>query len=165
MKPRIRHAQRGDVRLLLDLMNELAHHQGLHDEMVGTETRVLETLFCDNPKVEAILLEDDAHEAIGFAIFFHNYSTFSCQHGLYIEDLYVRESHRERGYGKYLLSYLSDLGLSRGCAQVELLCLDDNTVAMGFYKKLGAHALDTWTVHKWTSTQMEQLASLTKEKR
>ncbi|MCA0371167.1 MAG: GNAT family N-acetyltransferase [Proteobacteria bacterium] len=162
MKPNIRPAQKGDVRLLLDLMNELAEHQGLRDEMVGTETRVLETLFCDNPKVEAILLED-GNDVIGFAIFFHNYSTFSCQHGLYIEDLYVRESYRERGFGKYLLSSLSDLALSRGCVQVELLCLDDNMLATGFYKKLGAHALDTWTVHKWTSTQMEQLASLTRE--
>ena len=153
----IRKATPNDSETLLLLIKELAHYEKLEDQVTGTLEQIQKTLFCEHPKVEAILLELDGAVA-GFALFFHNYSTFLCKHGLYIEDLYVREAYRGRGYGKMLLQYLCQLAKERDCGRVEWWCLDWNQPSVDFYLKLGAEPMTDWTVYRLKQDTFETLA-------
>ena len=108
---------------------------------------VKKTLFSDNPRAEVLILDVDAKPA-GFALFFHNYSTFLCKYGIYIEDIYVRESYRGHGYGKKMLEHICQIAKDRDCGRVEWWCLDWNKSAIDFYKKLGAEAMEEWTVYR-----------------
>lgn len=95
----------------------------------------------------------------GFALFFHNYSTFLCKHGIYIEDIYVREKYRGKGYGKYLLQSICSIAKDRDCGRVEWWCLDWNKPSIDFYLKLGAEAMSEWTVYRLNRQKIEEIAS------
>lgn len=158
----IRPATPEDVRLILGLIRELAAYEKLENEVVATEDDLRRTLFGDRPAAEVVILDEsagDGSEAAGFALFFHNYSTFLGRPGLYLEDLYVRPEARGKGYGQLLLSHLARLAVERGCGRMEWWVLDWNEPAIGFYRKLGAVAMDEWTVFRLTGAELEELAA------
>ncbi len=153
----IRLAERKDVGLVLRFIKELADYEQLLNEVVATEEILLETIF-EKKAAEVVIAELDG-EPVGFALFFHNFSTFLGRPGLYLEDLYVRPEMRGRGIGKLLLSYLAKLALDRGCGRFEWWCLDWNTPSIDFYKSIGAIPMDEWTVYRVTGDALTKLAS------
>lgn len=158
MSSTIRKATVQDSESLLLLIKELARYEALEDQVVATLEGIHKTLFCPHPKVEALILEVDSQLA-GFALFFHNYSTFLGKHGLYIEDLYVREAYRGHGYGKALLRHICQMAKERDCGRVEWWCLDWNKPSIDFYLKLGAQAMTDWTVYRLDSSKIDAMAS------
>lgn len=152
----LRPARPDDVPLILTLIAELADYEHLAHEVKTDAARMHEHLFGPRPYAEVLIGEVDG-EASGFALFFHNYSTFLSQPGIYLEDLYVRPSARGVGLGKALLTELARLALERGCGRLEWSVLDWNEPAIGFYRRLGARPLDDWTVYRLTG---EALANL-----
>ena len=153
---KIRQTERQDAPLILTFIKELAAYEKLAHEVTGTKEDIEETLFGDHPKAEALILEVD-EEPAGFALFFHNYSTFLCKPGLYIEDIYVREEYRGKGYGIRFFNHLCAIAKQRNCGRVEWWCLDDNKPSIDFYKKLGAEAMDAWTVFRLGREKIEEL--------
>lgn len=154
----IRSARKEDCPLILAFIQELAAYEHLADHVVGTVERLENTLFCANPRAEVVILEEAGRPA-GFALFFQNYSTFLCQYGLYIEDIYVREAYRGKGYGKALLRHICGLAQARDCGRVEWWCLDWNTPAIDFYRSLDAVPMSDWTVYRLSRPELEQLAA------
>jgi GNAT superfamily N-acetyltransferase len=154
---RIRPAAQADVPLILRFIRELADYERLLHEVVATEDRLRETLFGARPAAEVVIAED-ADEALGFALFFHNYSTFLAQPGIYLEDLYVRPEARGRGAGRALLGHLARLARERGCGRLEWWVLDWNESAIRFYRSLGARPMDEWTVFRLTGADLDRLA-------
>jgi len=154
---RIRTASEEDVPLILDFIKRLAVYERLADRVVATEEMLRQTLF-GNPRFAEVLIAEDESEALGFALFFHNYSTFLARPGVYLEDLFVREEARGRGVGKALLVRLAQIAVERGCGRLEWAVLDWNEPAIGFYKRLGAVAQDEWTVYRLTGEALESLA-------
>jgi GNAT superfamily N-acetyltransferase len=154
---RIRTASEEDVPLILDFIKRLAVYERLADRVVATEEMLRQTLF-GNPRFAEVLIAEDESEALGFALFFHNYSTFLARPGVYLEDLFVREEARGRGVGKALLVRLAQIAVERGCGRLEWAVLDWNEPAIGFYKRLGAVAQDEWTVYRLTGDALESLA-------
>ncbi|TME91959.1 MAG: GNAT family N-acetyltransferase [Chloroflexi bacterium] len=122
-----------------------------------TEAALLATLYGPRPYAETVLAEEDG-KAVGFALFFHNYSTFLARPGLYLEDLYVLESHRGKGIGKALLAHLAKMAVERGCGRMEWAVLDWNVEAIGFYERLGARPNSDWTVYRLTGESLTRLA-------
>jgi len=157
MQYQIRRAIKADSELILTLIKELAAYEQLEHLVVGTVENIHNTLFAEHPKAEVLILEEDG-QAAGFALYFHNYSTFLCKHGIYIEDIYVREQYRSKGYGKALLKYICNLAIERNCGRVEWWCLDWNKPSIDFYLKLGAEAMQDWTVYRLNRQQIEELA-------
>ena len=155
---RIERATERDVPLILRLIKELAEYERMADEVVATEDRVRDTLFGAHPAAEVVVAYA-GDEPAGFALFFHNYSTFLARPGLYLEDLFVVPRFRGRGYGKALLIHLARLAVERGCGRFEWSVLDWNEPAIGFYKKLGAKPMDTWTIFRVTGDALETLAA------
>ena len=153
----IRKAQAKDADLVYQFIKELAAYEELEDEVVGSVEKIKETLFGENPKAEVIFLEEEG-EAVGFALFFHNYSTFLCRYGIYIEDIYVRESARGKGYGKALFKHICGLAKQRECGRVEWWCLDWNKPSIDFYLRLGAEAMSEWTVYRLNKKQIDEIA-------
>jgi GNAT superfamily N-acetyltransferase len=153
----IRPATEADVPLILRFIRELAEYERLLHEVVATEDGLRATLFGPRPAAEVVIAEADG-EALGFALFFHNYSTFLAQPGLYLEDLYVRPEARGRGTGRALLAHLARLALERGCGRLEWWVLDWNTSAIRFYRSLGAQPMDEWTVFRLTGPDLARLA-------
>jgi len=153
----IRAAQRDDVALILDFIRELAEYEKLADQAVAEPAQIAEHLFGPRPFAEVLIGEVDG-EAAGFALFFHNYSTFLGKPGIYLEDLYVRPSVRGAGLGKALLGCLAELAVERGCGRLEWSVLDWNDPAIGFYRKLGANPQDEWTVFRLSGPALEELA-------
>ena len=153
----IRSASPEDSGIVLEFIKELAAYEQLEDHVVGTTAHIHNTLFCDNPRAEVLILEDLGVPA-GFALYFHNYSTFLCRYGIYIEDIYVRESFRGRGYGKALLKHICTLALKRDCGRVEWWCLDWNKPAIDFYLSLGAEQMSDWTVYRLNRPEIKTLA-------
>jgi GNAT superfamily N-acetyltransferase len=149
MTLRIDPAVPADVPTILQLIRELAEFEQLLHEVVATEQDVHEALFGARPVAEAVVGRADG-EVAGFALFFHNYSTFRGRPGLYLEDLYVRPQYRGRGYGKALLTHLAGLAVRRRCARMEWAVLDWNRRAIEFYESLGARPVDGWTVYRLT---------------
>jgi GNAT superfamily N-acetyltransferase len=147
IKVRIEPARQEDVATICDLIKELAEFERLQDQFVATEERLRASLFGAHPHAEVLMarLND---EAVGFALFFHNYSTFRAQPGIYLEDLYIRPAYRGRGYGKALLSHIAQLAVQRNCGRFEWSVLDWNQRAIDFYKKLGAVPLNDWTMFR-----------------
>ncbi|HYR06186.1 MAG TPA: GNAT family N-acetyltransferase [Longimicrobium sp.] len=154
---RIRPATEADVPLILRFIRELAEYERLLHEVVATEERLRDTLFGARPAAEVVIAEEDG-EALGFALFFHNYSTFLAQPGLYLEDLYVRPEARGRGAGRALLAHLARLARERGCGRLEWWVLDWNESAIRFYRSLGAQPMDDWTVFRLTGDDLARLA-------
>ena len=153
----IRFAVAQDVPLILQFIRGLAEYEKLTHEVTATEELLRETLFGPRQVAEVILGEHRGEPA-GFALFFHNYSTFLGRPGIYLEDLFVKPELRGRGFGKVLLTYLAKLAKERQCGRVEWAVLDWNEPAIRFYKKLGAAAMNEWTVHRLTGEALTRLA-------
>ena len=151
-----RPAVRADVPLILRFIWDLARYERLEQEVVATPELLEEWLF-DKQKAEVIFALADGRE-VGFALFFHNFSTFLGRAGLYLEDLYVEPACRGRGIGKALLRHLAQIALARGCGRMEWWCLDWNTPGIGFYRALGARPMDEWTVYRLASDTLRALA-------
>ena len=154
---RIRPAVEADVPLVLALIRELAEYERLADQVTAAESDLREALFGPAPRAEAVIATVDG-EAAGFALFFHNFSTFTGRPGLYLEDLYVRPAHRGRGVGRRLLVHLARLARGRGCSRFEWAVLDWNEPAIRSYRRVGASPMDDWTVYRLTGTALERLA-------
>lgn len=154
---RIRAATEDDVPLVHRFIRELAEYERLEHEVVATEDHLRETLFGQRPYAEVMIAEMEGEPA-GFALFFHNYSTFLARPGLYLEDLYVRPEMRGRGVGRALLAHLARLAVERGCGRLEWWVLDWNESAIRFYRSLGAQAMDDWTIFRVTGDALHRLA-------
>jgi GNAT superfamily N-acetyltransferase len=154
----IRSATEDDVPLILTLINELADYERLSHEVVATEEALRDSLFGERRVAEALLgyLEDDP---AGFALFFHNFSTFLGKPGIYLEDLYVRPEFRGAGVGLALLVHLAKLAKERNCGRLEWSVLDWNEPAIGFYRGIGASPVSGWTVYRVTGEALEELAA------
>jgi GNAT superfamily N-acetyltransferase len=139
---RIRSAQRDDALSLFELIGELAAYEQLGDAVSGT-AELLDTALFDEKVAEALVAEVDK-EAVGYAVFFTTFSTFECKRGLWIEDLFVRPSHRRQGIGRALLVHIAGLARERNCAQVEWSALDWNEPALRFYEEIGAKRMEQW---------------------
>jgi GNAT superfamily N-acetyltransferase len=155
--PAIRPASRADIPLLLALIGELADFEHLGDQVVATPELLEESLFGVRPGAEAVVAEVSG-EAAGFALFFHNYSTFLGRPGLYLEDLFVRPAYRGRRVGKALLVHLAQLAVERGCGRFEWAVLDWNRPAREFYEALGARASPAWVNYRLTGEALRRLA-------
>ncbi len=153
----IRPATEDDTPLILAFIGELAEYERLAHEVDATEELLRRALFCENPKVEAAIAFWGGDPA-GFAVFFHNFSTFRGRHGIYLEDLFVRPAFRGRGIGTALLVHLARLAKQRGCARLEWWVLDWNEPAIRFYKRLGAEPMSDWTVFRVTGAALDKLA-------
>ena len=154
---RIRPAEAEDVPVLLDLIRGLAEYERLSHEMSADEAGLRESLFGDRRYAEAAIGEIDG-EPVGFALFFHSYSTFLGKPGLYLEDLFVKPDHRGRGFGGALLRHVGRIAVERDCGRLEWAVLDWNEPAIGFYRKLGAAPLDEWTTYRMTGDALRRLA-------
>ena len=153
----IRPATVADVPLILRLIGELAEYEKLAHEVTATEADLHDSLFGPRPIIEVLIAEADGDVA-GYALCFHNYSTFLCKRGLYLEDLFVRPAFRGRGIGRLLLSHLAKLAIDRGCLRFEWAVLDWNEPAIAFYRSLGARPLEDWTVFRVTGEALQRLA-------
>ena len=153
----IRAAAEADAPLVLSFIKKLAAYEKLSHEVSATEELLRETLFGERPSAEVAIGYFDG-KPVGFVLFFHNYSTFLARPGLYIEDLFVDEAYRRRGFGRALLLHVARLAGERQCGRLEWAVLDWNEPAVNFYKKLGAVAMDEWTVFRVTGPALNKLA-------
>ena len=153
----IRPAGEQDVGAILQFIRDLAHYEHLEHEVVATEESLREALFGSRPYAE-VVLACLRGEPVGFALFFHNFSTFLGRAGIYLEDLYVRPETRGHGVGRRLLTWLAATAVSRGCGRVEWAVLDWNEPSIQFYRKLGAVAKDKWTTYRLTGPALDRLA-------
>ena len=155
---RVREASEADVPLILSFIRELAEYEKLSREVVATEEDLRANLFGERPFAEVLIAERDGAPA-GFALFFHNFSTFLGKPGIYLEDLYVKPEFRGGGIGKKLLAHLARLAKRRGCGRLEWWVLDWNEPSIGFYDKIGAVAMDDWTVYRLAGGVLDDLAA------
>lgn len=151
-----RYAERKDTALILQFIMELADYEKMLNEVVADEKTLEEWIF-DKQKAEVIFLLESGRE-IGFALFFHNFSTFLGRAGIYLEDLYVRPEYRGKGYGKAILKKLAAIAVERGCGRLEWWCLDWNRPSIDFYLSLGAEPMSEWTVYRITGDTLKKLA-------
>ena len=151
-----RFAQREDVPLILQFIRDLASYEKMLDQVVADEA-TLELWLFGKRSAEVLFAVADGRE-IGFALFFHNFSTFLGRAGLYLEDLYVLPEYRGQGYGTAILRKLAAIAVERGCGRLEWWCLDWNTPSIGFYRSLGAEPMDQWTVYRIAGDTLHQLA-------
>jgi GNAT superfamily N-acetyltransferase len=155
---RIERATERDVPLILQLIKDLAEYERMSDEVVATEQGLRESLFGARPAAEVIIAYAGDTPA-GFALFFHNYSTFLGKPGLYLEDLFVVPEFRGHGYGRELLQKLAAIAVERGCGRFEWSVLDWNEPAIGFYKRLGARLMEAWKIFRVTGDALADLAA------
>ena len=151
-----RYAERKDTALILQFIKELADYDKMLDEVVA-DAQTLEEWIFDKQKAEVIFTLDTNRE-VGFALFFHNFSTFLGRAGIYLEDLYVKPEYRGKGYGKALLKKLAAIAVERGCGRVEWWCLDWNRPSIDFYLSLGAEPMSDWTVYRLSGDTLQKLA-------
>ena len=154
----MRFAARADAPLLFDLIKALAEYEKLSDAVTGSAADLEEHLFGSRPFAEAILAECEGR-VVGWALFFHNYSTFLTQPGIYLEDLFVLPDFRGQGIGKSLIVYLAQLAVERGCGRLEWSVLDWNELAIGFYKRIGADVMPDWRICRVAGASLASLAS------
>lgn len=147
-----------DVPLILAFIKKLAAYERLAHEVVATEEDLRDALFGTRPYAEVVIARYE-NEPVGFALFFHNFSTFGGKPGIYLEDLFVDEAHRGKGFGKALLIHLAKLAVERDCGRLEWAVLDWNEPSVNFYKGLGAVPMDEWTVFRVTGDALENLAN------
>jgi len=152
----IRSATEKDVALVLEFIRGIAEYEKMLDEVVATEELLQEWIF-DKKKAEVIFAVEDGVE-VGFALFFHNFSTFVGRAGLYLEDIFVKPEYRGKGYGKALLKELARIAVERGCGRMEWVCLDWNQPSIDFYRSLGAVPMDEWTIYRVTGDTLKALA-------
>jgi GNAT superfamily N-acetyltransferase len=155
---RIVPATKADVPVILSLIKELAEYERLSHEVVATKEILEETLFGERRYAE-VLLANLGNKPVGYALFFHSFSTFLGRPGIYLEDIYVKPEHRGSGIGKTLLSHLARLGSERKCGRMEWSVLNWNEPSIGFYKSLGARPMDEWTVFRLTGDHLARLGS------
>ena len=153
----VRPALERETPLVLQFVRELAEYEHLEDQVVASEEGLSKALFGPRPYAEVVFVCVDA-QPVGFALFFHNFSTFLGRPGLYLEDLFVRPEFRGRGCGRRALQWLAGLAVERGCGRLEWAVLDWNAPSIGFYRSLGAVPLDEWTVFRLTGPALEALA-------
>lgn len=154
-----RFAERKDVPLVLKFIKDLAHFEQLDDQVSATEELLNEWLF-DYKTAEVIFALDEAGNEVGFALFYHNFSTFLGRGGIHLEDLFVIPEYRKLGYGKFLMHVLATIAMERNCGRLELDCLDWNTNAINFYNKFGPTVMDDWTTYRFTGESLRKLADL-----
>lgn len=153
---RFRYAEQKDTAIILRFIKELAEYENMLDEVIADESTLEEWIFEKN-KAEVIFACIDDKE-IGFALFFHNFSTFLGRSGLYLEDLYVSPEYRGRGYGKAVFKKLASIAVERKCGRLEWWCLDWNKPSIDFYLSLGAEEMSDWTVYRLSGDTLKQLA-------
>jgi GNAT superfamily N-acetyltransferase len=161
MKPEnfaIRPATAADVPIILELIRALATYERAPNDVTATEDGLSKVLFGEKPAAE-VLLAFENETAVGFAVFFHNFSTWLGRPGLYLEDLFVRPEDRGKGYGRALLIHLAKIARDRGCGRMEWAVLDWNEPAIQFYRKLGAKSMDEWTVFRLKRDGIAKLAN------
>ncbi|MBQ3035708.1 MAG: GNAT family N-acetyltransferase [Lachnospiraceae bacterium] len=152
----IRQANINDVSTILSFIKALAEYEDMSDQVVATEELLKEWLF-EKKKAE-VLLAMEGDTPVGFALYFYNFSTFLGRAGIYLEDLFVKEEYRGKGYGKALLKELARIAVSQGCGRLEWCCLDWNQPSIDFYLSLGARPLDDWTQYRVTGDTLKALA-------
>ena len=152
-----RFAERCDTALILQFIRDLAEYEHMSDEVVATPSILEEWLF-DKNKAEVLFCMDSGVE-VGFALFFHNFSTFLGRSGVYLEDLFVKPSYRGRGYGKALLEKLAAIARERGCGRLEWWCLDSNRPSIDFYLSMGAEPMSDWTVYRLSGDTLNKLGA------
>ena len=151
-----RFAVERDCALILQFIRDLAEYEKMSDQVVATEALLREWIF-EKKKAEVLFACEDGHE-VGFALFFHNFSTFLGRAGIYLEDLFVLPEHRGKGYGKAILQQLAKITVERGCGRLEWACLDWNRPSIDFYLSLGAAPMDEWTTYRLTGVTLQKLA-------
>ena len=151
-----RYAQEQDAALILSFIQGLADYEKMSDQVVATEDLLREWIF-QKKKAEVIFAMDNGKE-VGFALFFHNFSTFLGRAGIYLEDLFVLPEYRGKGHGKALLKELARITAQRGCGRLEWSCLDWNKPSIDFYRSLGATPMSDWTAYRLTGTTLAELA-------
>jgi GNAT superfamily N-acetyltransferase len=154
----IRTARVEDVSIILELIRDLATYERAPDEVTATEEQLVDVLFGERPAAE-VLLAYEGESPVGFALFFHNFSTWLGRPGLYLEDLFVKPEKRGKGYGRALLVELAKIARDRGCGRMEWAVLDWNEPAIKFYRAIGAKPMDEWTVFRLTRDGIERLAN------
>ena len=152
-----RFARREDVPLILRFIRDLADYEGMLDQVVADEATLEEWIF-DRKKAEVLFALAEGKE-VGFALFFHNFSTFLGRAGLYLEDLFVLPAYRGKGYGKALLKRLAAIAVERGCGRMEWWCLDWNQSSIDFYRAMGAEPMSDWTVYRLAGDTLRNLAT------
>lgn len=154
---KLRFADEKDNKLILDFIKELADYEKLLNEVVATEEILFDSLFVR--KAAEVIIAEFNNEPVGFALFFHNFSTFLGRPGIYLEDLYIRPEMRGKGFGKTLLAYLAKLAIERNCGRFEWWCIDWNEPSINFYKNIGAIPMDEWTVYRVHNEALIKLAN------
>lgn len=152
----IRFATEKDTDLILDFIKGLAEYEKMENDVVATSELLKEWIF-EKKKAEVIFALDEGKE-VGFALFFHNFSTFLGRSGIYLEDLFVIPEYRGKGHGKALLKELAKITVERGCGRLEWCCLDWNKPSIDFYLSLGAKPLDDWTIYRMAGEELKNLA-------
>ena len=155
MERTFRNATESDVGLILDFIKGIAEYEKMSDEVVASEELLHEWIF-EKKRAEVIFVLEDGTE-VGFALFFHNFSTFLGRAGLYLEDIFVKPDHRGRGHGKALIKELARIAVERGCGRMEWCCLDWNKPSIDFYLSLGATPMDEWTTYRLTGDGLTRL--------
>ena len=153
---KLRFAELNDVSLILGFIKELADYEKMLHEVVATEEVLRESLF--ERKIAEVIIGEYKNKPVGYALFFHNFSTFLGRPGIYLEDLYVKPEMRGKGIGKIILSFLAKLAIDRKCGRLEWRCLDWNEPSVKFYKQLGAVPMDDWTVYRVYDEALDKLA-------
>ena len=151
-----RFAQEADCSLILSFIRQLAAYEKMSDQVVATEELLRQWIFVKQ-KAEVLFVCEGKRE-VGFALFFHNFSTFLGRAGIYLEDLFVLQEYRKKGYGKALLKKLAQLTLERGCGHLEWSCLNWNKPSIDFYLSLGAVPMDEWTTYRLSGTTLKEMA-------
>ena len=151
-----RFAEESDCGLVLSFIRGLADYEKMSDQVVATEDLLREWIF-EKRKAEVLFVCADGKE-VGFALFFHNFSTFLGRAGIYLEDLFVLPEYRGKGYGKALLKRLAQITVERGCGRLEWACLDWNQLSIDFYRSLGALPMDEWTTYRLTGDSLQEMA-------
>ncbi len=152
----IRWAEAEDCGVILRMIRALAEYEKMADQVVATEDLLREWIF-EKKKAEVLLVSEEGVE-VGFALFFHNFSTFLGRAGIYLEDLYVLPAYRGKGYGKALLKRLAQIALERGCGRLDWQCLDWNQSSIAFYRSVGAVALEDWTTYRLCGKTLQEMA-------
>ena len=156
MELTFRFAEAADTPLILEFIKKLADYEHMLDQVVADEATLADQLF-EKMNAEVLFALEDG-EDVGFALFFHNFSTFLGRAGLYLEDLFILPEHRGKGYGKAILQKLAAIAVERGCGRMEWWCLDWNQPSIGFYKSLGAEPMSDWTVYRLAGKTLRDLA-------
>ncbi len=157
MKTEFRNATVDDCALILEFIKGLAEYEKMSDDVVATEELLKDWIF-EKQKAEVIFALEDGRE-VGFALFFHNFSTFLGRAGIYLEDLFVLPEYRKRGHGKSLILELARIAVERGCGRLEWSCLDWNQPSIDFYLSLGAKPMDEWTTYRLSGDALDTLGS------